>query len=514
MKKNFIRMNNNQKELSLGNFCRIIKELAQNKSFANQTEIFYTIFDTSDVSDSTINNYCIGYRAIGSEFREMYIKKRKKYERGENVFDDIITGLMSILDAEIYPSLNHEEILNKLKNHKNILKLNLDLYNIAKNDRTVPSEFTKKIHAQMNGKDVYGTLCEFLLYIVLEKKQPVYVSETRQERIEGLLNKTNISVSELEKFLSLQMRDGINYTHSLKTLAKEENPYACYEMGMMEYEGKMTGEPRYVKAYEYFKVAAKKEHPRANWLIAQMFYQKQLGSLTDEDKRTAYEYLKAAERFGSVAALNTLGLCYLEGLVPDETKDIKKAISYFEKAIEYDYVYAYNNLGKIYENKKEYKKAFDYYLKSALKGESWASNKVAEFYRLGKGTDKNMKEAYKYYVLSTEVPLSLLDFWTYYNLAKYFYQNGNHAAGVEKDLSKAIECYKKAISGNVYPAYEQLIYIYIDKYAETKNTYYIDEINGYLKCFANNDCYDKCIGKIKEKMQKIEKFHIEVVPYN
>ena len=48
---------------------------------------------------------------------------------------------MSILDAEIYPSLSHEEILNKLKNHRNILKLNLDLYNIAKNQQVVCQSF-------------------------------------------------------------------------------------------------------------------------------------------------------------------------------------------------------------------------------------------------------------------------------------------------------------------------------------------------------------------------------------
>ena len=73
MSKNYIKMNKNQNQLSLGNFCRCTKELAQNKAFANQTEIFYTLFDVTDVSDSTVNNYCIGYRTIGSEFRQKYI---------------------------------------------------------------------------------------------------------------------------------------------------------------------------------------------------------------------------------------------------------------------------------------------------------------------------------------------------------------------------------------------------------------------------------------------------------
>ena len=42
------------------------------------------------------------------------------------------------------------------------------------------------------------------------------------------------------------------------------------------------------------------------------------------------------------------------------------------------YAYAYNNLGKIDEMEKDYEKAFDYYLKAADLGESWACNKVGE----------------------------------------------------------------------------------------------------------------------------------------
>ncbi len=64
METKYVKMNNNQRELSLGNFCRIVKELSLNKTFANQTEVFYAIFGVDNVSDSTINNYCIGYRSI------------------------------------------------------------------------------------------------------------------------------------------------------------------------------------------------------------------------------------------------------------------------------------------------------------------------------------------------------------------------------------------------------------------------------------------------------------------
>ena len=511
MKKNFIKMNNNQNQLSLGNFCRVVKEIAQNKSFANQTEVFYCIFGVDDVSDSTINNYCIGYRSIGTEFRQKYITYRKKYQKNIEIFDEIIIGLMSILDGTVYQNLTHEQIIQKLKDNYLFNKLVSELYNLAKNDQTVPDNFTENIHNQISQNNLYKTLCDILIYIVLEKKQPVYTETSQKEMIEDILNSTNISVAELEKFLKLQMQDGINYTHSLKKLAKEKNPYACYEIGNLEYTGQMVGYPRYIKSYEYFKIAAEKNHPRACWLIAQMIYQKKIGDLSKDDLELAWYYLKKAEKVGSVAATNTIGVCYLQGLVPNEEKSEKKAIEYFKKAINFEYVYAYNNLGKIYEAKKDYKKAFKYFSFSAEKEESWSCNKVGEYYRLGIIGDIDMKKAFKYYNLATEVPLNILDHWAFYNLAKYFYLKGNHQANVEQNLDKAIKYLKKAASNGIMPAYEELIYIYIEKYKISKSDYHLNKINNYLDTLSKDKYYEKCKDNLKEKLKETEKKHLALV---
>lgn len=507
MKKNFIKMNNNQKELSLGNFCRIVKELSKNKGFANQTEIFYVLFDTSDVSDSTINNYCIGYRSIGVNFREKYVAYKKNYEKNPEVFSNIIMGLMSILDGEIYNNLSFSDLYLKVNKHVLFNKLVLELYNLAKNDKTVNDEFTKKICSMIENGRLYDSLCNFLIYIVLEKKQPVYTENSQKEIIEGILNKTNISVIELEKFLKLQMQDGINYTHSLKMLSKEKNPYACFEMGEMEYKGTMAGYPRYVKAYEYLKEAASKNHPRACWLIAQMFYQRKIGNLSLEDKKEAYNYLLQAENVGSVAAINTLGIAYLNGYIPGEDKSEDKAILYFKKAMASDYVYAYNNLGKIYEKKGLLKEAFECYQFGALKGESWSSNKIGEFYRKGLYVDKDYRKAFDYYSLAIDVPISLLNYWAYFNLAKYFYLDGCVTAGVEKDLSLAIKYFEIASNGGIVEALEELIYIYIDKYASGDEMYF-NKINECLSKLANSD-YD--VSNIKNKLEKLKERHLAIV---
>jgi len=52
MKKNYIKMNNTDDQLSLGNLFRVIKDLAKNKSSALQTEIFCILFDLENINDT------------------------------------------------------------------------------------------------------------------------------------------------------------------------------------------------------------------------------------------------------------------------------------------------------------------------------------------------------------------------------------------------------------------------------------------------------------------------------
>lgn len=508
METKYVKMNNNQKELSLGNFCRIVKEQSLNKSYAGQPDVFYAIFLVEDVSDSTINNYCIGYRTIATEFKKIY-QKRKKYPNEE--FDETIQNLISIIKGNIYSELTHEEIKKEAKT--TLKKLVIELYNIAKNDKTVPNEFTKKINEYIKKEKIYECICEILLFIVLEKKQPVYIDKTRREIFESMLNNTNISMNDLEQFLKIQLKDGINYTYSLKKLTKENNPYASFELGEMEYSGLMSGSPRYVKAYEYFKIAASQNHPRANWLIGKMLLEGQIGKKDKEDLEKANKYLKKAEELGSIAAANTIGLCYLNGIIPSIPKNEEKAIKYFKKAAKEDYVYAYNNLGKIAEEKKDLEKAFKYYSYSANLEESWASNKLGEWYRKGIYVKKDEKKAYKYFNKAIEVPKNILDHWAYYNIAKYYYLKGSYEAEIEKNTNKAIEYFEKTLP-QISESYEELIYIYIDEYKQYQKDEYISKINEYLSIISTKLYYKKCKEKIKEKLKDLEKEKIIIIKNN
>ena len=76
MTKEYIRLNNNDDHLSLGNLFRIIKDMAKNKRAALQTEIFCTMFDIDNINDTTVNNYCLGARSIGSDYKQIYLNKK------------------------------------------------------------------------------------------------------------------------------------------------------------------------------------------------------------------------------------------------------------------------------------------------------------------------------------------------------------------------------------------------------------------------------------------------------
>lgn len=485
MNKKYVKLNNNQNHLSLGNFCRIIKENSLNKTYANQSNIFCTILNIENISESTINNYCIGCRSIGSNYKELYHNYKHNYAKDKNYMLDIILNLLSILNGYIYTEEYKKLVF--INNNQNLIKTVKKLYNIGKNDKTIPSTFINKLNNLITNNNYYESITEILFYIILEKKQPIYIENLINETIENILINTNISINDLENFLNLHFKDGINYIYSLKKLSSENNPYACFELGLMEYLGQITGIPRFNKAYEYFLIASSYNHPRANYLIGKMLLNKKIGTLSTKDIELALKYLKTAESLGNIASLNTLGLYYL-----NTKKNEKKAIDYFKQASKYDYVYAFNNLGLIEERKNNYKEAFYYYEKSANLNESWACNKLGELYRLGIGTEKNIKKAFYYYNQSINVPISLINYYAKYNLAKYFYLNGNYEANIEKNELLALEYLNDASNNNILDSSIELLYYYT-------NNFQLEKINHYISLIEHHPKYNQNIKKIIEE---------------
>ena len=475
MERKYIKLNDNYSHLSLGNIISIIKDESKNKTSAIQSEVFCVIFNIDYMNESTVNNYCIGSRSIGNDYKQIYINLKKQYEKNKNIFIDIICNILTIIEGSIY-DIKNINLINQNLSLKNITQ---KLYNISKNDIYVAKEVTSRFRELIKNENHYELLVEMLFYAILEKKQPLYEDEKVKNVVETILQNTDISVKDLENFLLLELNEGINFSHSLKVLTENNNPYAYYHLAVMEYRGEYAGYPRYDKAYEYFQKASLNNHPSSYWMLGNMIISNKVGN---KDYKKAIEYFKLAKKSGNVAAINSLGLCYKFGLGVE--KDISKSLKLFKEAANKNYAYAYNNLGLYYENQNEFSKAYEYFLKSANLYESFACNKIGEYERK-KG---NKKKALEFYQKALESSKREINIWAYYNIAKYYYLNGDLETNTPKSIEKAINYFEEA--NNLIEALIELLYIYFDKYINSKDNAYLDKIYEYKKKIELHNNYD------------------------
>jgi len=434
---NYIKLNETEYHLALGSFFRIIKEESNAKNSFLQSEFFCDIFDIDSIADSTVNNYVTGFRAINTRYKEKIIQKKNSYDNGNtSIFIPTIYNIISLLENKLQqPCSNKKDSINFINSHKKLAVVCSRLYSIAKNDTSISSDLIEKLNKKIRANNYYDFLVEVLAFIIIDRKQPIYIEDEIMTSIDSSIKDTKISLTDVKEFIDVELHESMwSSLRTLQTLANNDNPFACLQMAFYEFYGLVTGKPRYIKSYEYFKIAANKKHPAALWAIGFMYYKGYIGT----DYKKAFRYFHRAMKLGSSAALNSIGLIYLHGNIPHIHQSEEKAIHFFERAIEKNNIFAFNNLGLIYEKKGNFEKAFNLYLEASNKNESWASNKIGEFYRTGKFVKKDMKKAFFYYNKSNEDAMFEMSAWAKYNLAVYFYKNGNPEAFVEKDINKAI----------------------------------------------------------------------------
>lgn len=453
LQRKFIRLNINDNYLSLGNVFRIIKEEANNTNMFLQSDLFAIIFNTYNIADSTVNNYCTGFRAINPKYRSYFKEIENIFEQDKTVFVSTVGKILELIEGKEIKADNIT--IDQINENFKLKHICNRLYNISKNDSDVSIRLSNELYKNLEENNLYDFMTQVLFYVILDKKQPIYINEQLNDIVEKSIYDTNISFNDIQEFIDIQLNSGILSIRGIKELAKKNNPFACFEIASMEFYGIITGKKRYEEAYKYYKIAAENNHPVANWAIGYLYYEGYIGNKSKRDLYLAFKYFNKARKLKCSNAFNSFGLIILNGNMPHIKKNRDKAIEMFKKAKSLGNIYAYNNLGKICEDEKDYKKAFDYYLVSADSGESWAANKIGDFYRKGVVGKKDLKKAFEYYTVSSESPKFILCHWSKYNLAKYFYECGNLEIGVKQDINMAVELLED-VSDELNEAREEL----------------------------------------------------------
>lgn len=516
-KKNYVKLNNNNRHLSLGNLFRILKEEANNKNFTIQSEIFCILFDIDTISDTTVNNYCTGVRAINSKYKSIYVNWKNKYIKDETIFKDIILNIIATIDSKnVFITRDYfNQSLEVINTNQKFNKVCLRLYNISKNDLEVTKEFSSLLKRLLDSKNLYKFFIEILFFTILDKKQPVFIEDKFMDTLDDFLYSSEVSSDDAIDFVTVQLKGGLWSIRGIHELAKKGNPYACFEMGSLELYGQVAGYPRYQESYEFYKIAAQKKHPNAIWALGHLYYNGFIGNKSRNDMKKAFHYFNRARKVNCISAINSLGTVFKEGQVPFIHKDLKKAKKLFEFAASKNYVYAINNLGRMYEEEGNYKKAIELFKSSAIQGESWASNKLGEMYRQGIGVKKNLKKAFEYYNQATQATIYSVCFWSKYNLAHYFYEIGIPELGIKKDIDKSILLLEECVQRNIFRACEDLIYIFFDKYKQTNNKIYLEKAKHYADIYISKDiCTDEQVQKINNTLIQISNLQSKNIDFN
>ncbi len=482
MKRKYVKLNEGYNHLSLGNVIGVIKGESINKTNAVQSHIFCALFNVNDINDSTVNNYCIGSRSINDEYKQKYIILRNRFEKNKNVFLAIVKDILTITSGTIY-DINEIDIINKNKDLEYVCK---KLYNIAKNDVYILKEYMDNFTLLYDKKNYYELLFYFLVYAILINKQPLYEDEINRNVIESLLDNTEISINDLKEYLVLEINGGCNFDYSLINLAKSGNAYANYQLGISEYRGYFDGKPNYEKAFNYFKLAALKNHPSAYWQMGNMIKN---GIMGNYEYDIAFNYFNKARKLGNIAAINSLGIMYMKGL--GVKKDTEMALKLFNEAADMGYAYAYNNLANYYRNIDK-EKTINYLNKSANMGESYACKELGKIYL----EEKNYVEAFNFFNRAIDSSLKEKNLWAYYYLAKYFYLCGNSHNNIVKDVDKAIDYFK--MSDVLIDSLCELLFIYYERNEIDMVWFYKEKIENH-KMF--NDEYKKMIEDILFKIK-------------
>ncbi|GBC03724.1 hypothetical protein RclHR1_05290012 [Rhizophagus clarus] len=188
---------------------------------------------------------------------------------------------------------------------------------------------------------------------------------------------------------------------------------------------------------KYYKRSANQEYLNTQFQLGYC-YDKGIGIEVNKTKAFELYNIVVAEKEDKDAQ-NNLGHLYMKGEVPE--RDSKKAVYWFQKAVENENIIAYDNLAICYELgigvDKDKTKAFEFYEKSAEKGYVNAKFHLGYCYVNGIGTKINKIKGFELYNEATEKGNNNL-------LDQYKLTCENKEETIIKDLNEVNYWYQKS----------------------------------------------------------------------
>ncbi len=296
-----------------------------------------------------------------------------------------------------------------------------------------------------------------------------------------------------------------------------DNAYAQIYLGMMYLEGDAV-EKDEEKALQIFDDYVAKGYAEAYYGKA-CYAEEQKDSAAVEYCREA---IKSAEQIFKSSAYNKMG--YLLHDADFIENDLAAAVNYYETAISLGNVNAYNNLGYMYHHgqavEQDYAKALELYKKGVALGSDAAANQIGWMYSYGHGVEQNYEEALVWYQRGAElgngncvnnlgyayemgwgVAADCVKALEYYIQAGelgngYGWGNAGNIylhgrEGVEVNVEKALECYKKGAELDHLVSINQVGYIYGDLYGDFEEglTWYLKAADAGLPVAMANIGY-------------------------
>ncbi|MDO4959982.1 MAG: tetratricopeptide repeat protein [Prevotellaceae bacterium] len=162
------------------------------------------------------------------------------------------------------------------------------------------------------------------------------------------------------------------------------------------------------KAVEMIQLSAEKGNHDAEWELGALY---EFANHMTQDSAKAIEWYRKSADAGSPIGLYMLAHCYQHGIAIEENHHISdslyaKSVEELTKLASQEDMYVLNFLGSAYYwgdgVKEDRKKAFEYYLTSAKKGNPETQYKIGNCYETAQGTEKDMEKAKEWYRKSAD----------------------------------------------------------------------------------------------------------------